>query len=482
MKHMCVTAVLMLVVLSLWAVNAQVNKYAEVTGVQDFGTNTDDDTPYEYLTVSVHLRVNISGTYTATGVMVYAGRYLATASCSTFLPAGDRYLNLTYDGEIIHNHGAVGVYDIMLVVKYESTTLYNSTYSTNVYSPDDFDAEGYLPETPVRYRPHFENHGSYVAIRTGVFTLEYYKDTPKCVWYYTKTNGSYTKFYLTYGRIIGYADDDRNFYFTSDETKFEGSLEDPGVGWSEDVQEGTSKDFGEYVRYSIIYRNVPIREVSSQRQVNTATVNLTLTVGALDREAGYSSGTFVVPGGTAAKIDINITFASNLGVQGVVLEQMLYSRSKKRYEHDLRLSDASSTTITPQEKDSDEKKFERGPKEPQTVSFVAKYVSEYPLEAYYGWSYFTRVDAKTSTAVTTYQYIPDGKKLRLYTTHNVPGTSVKSVVHETTLGVFEGHDPPKDFTPPEEPVAPSALVFFLSVLAGVVLALLPIWLAGKKRR
>lgn len=116
---------------------------ASFTGTySDFGKDTDSDGAYNYLTVAVHVDVEVAGSYHLTGWLHDSSGKIVQASNSASLADGIQTIELDFDGVSIFLNGVNGPYYLKYLTLYDGTgalmdTL-NNAYKTGTYSYGDF--------------------------------------------------------------------------------------------------------------------------------------------------------------------------------------------------------------------------------------------------------------------------------------------------------------------------------------------------------
>jgi hypothetical protein len=112
----------------------------------DYGTDTDGDELYNYLTVDAGINVNSSGNYTLEGWLYdINGREIVFAYNDTYLDAGNQTILLNFDGLQIQKYGADGPFNLgYLILLDENYTLADyryDAYNTSAYNYTDFQAQ-----------------------------------------------------------------------------------------------------------------------------------------------------------------------------------------------------------------------------------------------------------------------------------------------------------------------------------------------------
>ncbi|MBN1455532.1 MAG: hypothetical protein JW945_04705, partial [Methanomicrobia archaeon] len=112
----------------------------------EYGTDTDTDGKYEYLTIEadVELAIDAAGTYNVTGRLEDGtGKVLALASRTVDL-TGDATVNVTFSGPILHGLGIDGPYKLkdLLIYNTEDTSVFDAladAHTTSDYAATDFE-------------------------------------------------------------------------------------------------------------------------------------------------------------------------------------------------------------------------------------------------------------------------------------------------------------------------------------------------------
>jgi hypothetical protein len=106
----------------------------------DYGLDTDSDSYYNYLIVEVEVNVNTAGDFEIRGELRDSlWNYIENIYNYTFLAAGIQTVELRFEGWRIFNRGDNGSYNVDLRLRDDSSnTLDTDTYSTNIYTFDEF--------------------------------------------------------------------------------------------------------------------------------------------------------------------------------------------------------------------------------------------------------------------------------------------------------------------------------------------------------
>nr|QNO57658.1 hypothetical protein LLBILDAL_00018 [Methanosarcinales archaeon ANME-1 ERB7] len=127
----------------LIAVEMQKAKFTNI--YSDYGTDTDGDGLYNYLTVDTGINVNSAGNYTLVGDLYdINGNEIASTYNHTYLDVGNQTISLNFDGLQIYKHGADGPFNISYLALFdENDTLMccrRDAYTTSAYNYMDFQA------------------------------------------------------------------------------------------------------------------------------------------------------------------------------------------------------------------------------------------------------------------------------------------------------------------------------------------------------
>ncbi|RJS73907.1 PKD domain-containing protein, partial [Methanophagales archaeon] len=122
------------------AVREQTVKFTD--NYSDYGTDTDGDGLYTFLTVEAEANVTTAGNYTVDALLHDEnGTEVVSISNYTFLDAGIQTLELNFDGISIYNHKANGTYNLSLELYDEYGTPIDyryDAYTTSAYNYTDF--------------------------------------------------------------------------------------------------------------------------------------------------------------------------------------------------------------------------------------------------------------------------------------------------------------------------------------------------------
>jgi hypothetical protein len=267
--------------------------------------------------------------------------------------------------------------------------------------------------------------------------------------------------------------------FQPSNSKYDGSFTDGTVS-STTSSTGRSKIYGDYVTVTIVISDVPIREASSQGAQALANVTLTVTLAAGDRDIRYQNEPlkfYTISGGTQLGLNYDIDLRPSLGVNGLALQETIWSETNKSYYHDLGFLDASSTVIPRESTDTAD--YEYFPtKDPQAIDFIAKNTQEHRAEGYFYWVNRAQVDGTSSQDVVTYQYEPKDHKLVLYIGFITTKNSINSVRTETLgIGVHEDGNPSlQKYVKPKPAEQPSILITIFGWITAIILVILPLYI------
>jgi len=165
----------------------------------------------------------------------------------------------------------------------------------------------------------------------------------------------------------------------------------------------------------------------------------------------------------------------------VVLNFTTYSQSDKKYYHDIAFTDAAHTVI-----DYDTEAFETMRRLPasylevQRMGFRPKYVSSTTQdEGYIEWHKTIITNEQESFLTTSYTYDNTDKELTMYWAYKLY-RNFTYVNHSIYIGVVEGNQPPKDFSPPKGPEPPNVLISISSAAAAILFIFLSSYLASRQ--
>jgi hypothetical protein len=469
---------------------AQGEPPAEILAVDDEGMpNPQHPHLYDSLVITFIIEVNEPGRYTIRGTLLFKGlNPILTGNAQEYFDVGIHELQVLFDSENIYKNTNAGdgnfVFDYLL--KNETgKNIVEDTWTTEVYYASNWNHPNAYPVTPTEYRPTISKDSpDVITLKNDIMTVNFYYKELLFEWYYTKDNKSMTKFYCQYLALHGYVDVERG-WFTTGKSFYYGLFENRAkVEAATITPQDRDKTFGEYVNWSVNYRDIPIIERSSGDPVRLANVTIQLLFTAADRKVKIGNEEFGIEGGTQLKIDFQIGLSQPLGVNGIALEHELWSKSSKRYYHDFQFQDAGYTVIKRQEESTAELNFVKGIREPQQIAFLPKYSEPKELtEGTYFWISQAEVDGVSGPAPMTYSYMPEEKRLKLYLAFTTSGTSITNVHADPGIGVTPGGNPSKrTFNPPEAPAPPSILVTIAGWISAVCLVILPLWIDFRRAR
>ena len=459
---------------------------AAILGVpKDYGQMNVVDQLYDFLVINFTLVVLKAGHFRVTGSLIYPGLSpISTNTTIKTLGLGTQYIDLMFPSIPIFNLSKDGNFLVQYYIKNDTGPgqwYVTGNYTTNYYNHLDFNSPYNYPNTPARYIPTVvkESNLNRFVIKNDVMTVWlYYKDkVPKLVWFYTMDNKSRTKYNCEFDGIHGFVKGAIGRFQPSN-SKYDGAFTEGSLS-AMSFSTGRSKIFGDYVTVSITISDIPFRETSSGHADKLANVTLTLMFAAGDRSIPYENENnkfYSILGGTQLSLNVDINLKSSLGINGLVIEETLWSETNKSYNHDFRFQDASSTYL--QRESTDSADYEFFPtKDPQMIDFVARNTQEHKSEGYIFWVNRAEVDGSSSPDLVTYQYKPKDHKLDLYVGFTTSKTSITSVRSEALgIGVHEDGNPSlQKYIKPKPAEQPSILITILGWITAIILVILPLY-------
>ncbi len=133
-----------------------------IDNYSDYGTDTDSDGFYDYLSINVSVNVTSHSNYTILGWLSDSnGDDITWAMNKKVLSEGINQITLNFDGITIYNHGVNGPYNISYLALYdENGTLIDylyDAYTTSIYNRSDFQK----PHTPlVKLTGNYSDYGT----------------------------------------------------------------------------------------------------------------------------------------------------------------------------------------------------------------------------------------------------------------------------------------------------------------------------------
>lgn len=453
----------------------------------DHGLNDDgdEDPLFEFLVINFTLLVREPGKYTISGTLVFNNLTpLMSGSASKTLDVGQNYIEVKFNGSPIYKNGKDGFFAFDFQMKVGSTfVIIDQTFVTKQYGYMQFDDPSYILPTPEKFHPEIfkEHDDERIVMKNDVLTVRYYYNVPRIEWFYTKDNKSMTKFYCELIAIHGFAHLGQDQGFLSEKSTFIGKFEDASNVVLGRMIEGDSKIYGKYVTMSATYADILFEYGNIRRLVN---ITLTFLLTSGDRNEASGDREFMVYGGTDLKLDVRIDLKESLSINGIALEQEIWSESKKKYHHDFEFVDNHFTVISRDQLDDKQRFFnDWSSQRPQIIKFSPKYSKPQMDEGYYFWASKSKIDGISSDAKMTYAYMPEEHHLKLYLAFITSRTNMTVVVSDPGFGVFEDSNPStKNFIPPEGEAPPSLLVTFAGWLSAIGLVILPLWLDFRRQR
>ena len=485
MRTTVVSVSLVLMLLSLAflpavTVMSQGTAPAVVVKIEDYGQMNVEDQLSDFLVVNFSLYVTKAGHFRITGSLIYPGLSpICTNTTIKTLGIGPQFIEIKFPSIPIFNSSKDGNFLVQYYLKNDTTTFEQGNYTTKVYNHLEFNSPYNFPSTPAKYIPTIVKESSLnrFVIKNDVLTVWfYYKDkVPKLVWFYTMDNKSRTKYNCEFEGIHGFVKGAVGRFQPSN-SKADGTFTEGNIS-SSSYSTGKSKIFGDFVTASVDISDVPLRDSSSGTVLDLANVTLTVMLAAGDRTVNYESNKYyTVYGGTQLSLNIDINLKFPLGMNGLALEETLWSETTKSYNHDFRFQDASSTDLPRESTDPADYEFFPA-KDPQIIDFVAKNTQEHKSEGYFYWINRAQVDGTSNLDVMTYQYKPKDHKLVLYLGFTTSKNSMTSIKSEPLgIGVHEDGNPSlQKYIKPKPAEQPSILITILGWVTAIILVALPLY-------
>jgi hypothetical protein len=200
---------------------------------------------------------------------------------------------------------------------------------------------------------------------------------------------------------------------------------------------------------------------------------------AVDRTINYQKNQYyVILGGTQISVNFGIDLQSPLDINGLAIEQDIWSESDKNYYHDFKMNNYNYAQITRESNDTQTYLYISGSSEPQIINFIAKNTQEHKAEGYYYWKNSATVDGVKSYDKAYYKYIPNEKHLRLYLTVTTGGTSITKVQTDPMgIGIYtDGCPCVQHYVKPAPPEQPNFLITILGWVTAIILVILPLYI------
>jgi hypothetical protein len=131
----------------------EVSKFTDTYA--DYGTDTDGDGQYDYLTIDVGIDVTSAGNYTLRGSLYHGGGPIDTVSNDLYLNEGIQTIQLNFDGQTLYKSGIDGQYELRYLVLYSNGAFIghrDRAHTTSAYDHTQFRAPIVLFNT-------FDDHG-----------------------------------------------------------------------------------------------------------------------------------------------------------------------------------------------------------------------------------------------------------------------------------------------------------------------------------
>jgi hypothetical protein len=463
-------------------VRAQGPPPAEKVNITDYGEDNNGDLLYEFLVVNFTLYVAKSGSYRVYGYLIHGNTSYSINSTTKTLGVGLQYLELRFNSIPIYNNSLNGQFRVNYSLRYNNAIFHEDDYITRSYNSREFFALDNFPYTQPKYTPTItkDSQNERYVLNNSVMSVWFYYKIPRLVWFYTKDNKTMDKWYCEFLAIHGYVE--RGSGFDPSAAQYKGNLKAHG-GITTSSESGRSRIYGWYVSVTVTLTDVPINATSSGNPEKLADITFTVMLAAGDRSMGLGLNRFyTISGGTQLSVNVNIDLGSSLGINGLAIEQDMWSASVKKYPHDLRLTDQSNTQIEWESTDARLIKFLPGGSEPQQVKFQPKNtVQPNVYDAYYYWISRAKVDGTPTSDIMFYQYMPTEKRLKMFLAVETGSTSITNVQTDPLgIGLFEDGFPPvptKKINPTEQP---SFLITIMGWVTAVILVILPLYVDFKR--
>ena len=482
MRTTVVSIVVVLMLLSLAflpAVNvtSQGTAPAMIVGEpEDYGQMNVVDQLYDFLVINFSLYVMKAGHYRITASLIYPGLSpICTNTTMKTLGIGSQSIEIYLPSIPIFNSSKDGNFLVQYYLKNDTTTFEQGNYTTKAYNHLEFNSPYNFPSTPDKYLPTVTKESNRYVIKNQVMTVWFYYKVPKIVWFYTLDNKSRTKYNCEFEGLHGFIKGVSG-RFQPTNSKADGAFAQGTISASGDSV-GKSKIFGDFVTANVVISDVPLRDSSSGNVLDLANVTLTVMLAAGDRTVNYETNKYyTIYGGTQLSLNIDINLKLPLGMNGLALEETLWSESNRSYTHDFRFEDASSTNLLRESTDTNDYEFFPA-KDPQMIDFVAKNTQEHKSEGYFYWVNRAQVDGTSNLDVMTYQYMPKDHKLSLYLGFTTSKNSMTSIRSEPLgIGIHEDGNPSlQKYIKPKPAEQPSILITVIGWVTAVILVALPLY-------
>jgi hypothetical protein len=453
---------------------------AQITGIEDYGQKNAADQLIDFLVIHFNLSVFKSGHYRITGSLISTkySTLIATNTTLKTLGLGEQSIEVKFPSIPIFKNNEDGNFLVQYTIRNDTSPnqwFYEGNYTTNLYFHNQFDSPDNYPSTPEKYIPTIVKESSLnrFVIKNNVTTVWFYYDKPpRLVWFYTLDNKSRTQYNCEFVGVHGFIKGGAGRFQPSN-SLYDGLFEEGNVT-AVTFMKGKSKIFGDFVTATIVIGDIPFRDQAGNPQ-RLANISLNITLAAGNRGLGFENN--LILGGSQLSIEMNVVLRSSLAMNGLALEQQLWSETSKGYYHDFKLEDASYTEIPRDSTDSADKAYFPGA-EPQRIEFVSKNTAEHRIEGYFFWFNQARVDGTSSLDVDTYQYAPKEKKLTIYIGFTTGKTSITTVQSGPLgIGVSEDGNPTlQKYIKPKPTEQPSILITFIGWITAIILVALPLYI------
>lgn len=464
-------------------VRAQGPAPAEKVNITDYGEDDDGDLLYEFLVVNFTLYVAKSGSYKVYGNLIFNNILYSINSTTKTLGVGLLYLDLRFNSIPIFNNSLDGQFRVNYSLRYNNAIFLEDNYITRSYNHMDFDAPTNFPVTPLNYFPTVtkDQPNERYILNNEVMTVWFYYKVPRLVWFYTKDNKTQAKWYCDFLSVYGYVE--RGAGFDPSAAQYKGDLKAHGGITSSSIAD-RSKIFGWYVSVFVTLADVPINATSSGKPEKLADVTFTVTLAAGDKSVSLGPNRYyTISGGTQLSVNVAVDLGSSLGINGLAIEQDIWSEAVKSYKHDLRLTDQSNSQIDWDSTDARLLKYLPGGSETQQVKFQPRNTVELNVyDAYYYWISRAKVDGNYGSAIMFYQYMPSEKRLKMFLAVETGSTSITNIQTDPLgIGLFEDGAPWRlHFKKINFAEQPSFLITIMGWVTAVILVILPLYVDFKR--
>ena len=487
---------------------------------KDYPVDLNDNGRFEYLRISIGVKVNEPGKYIIVGKLMTRYDWLELwAENVSYLRPGEHYILLDFQGIEIRKSELKGFYDILLAVKGENpegiAVIDRMKYRTlREYDCHDFESE-YEDENLIDIteepRPNAKVDVLGITTKTNVMEVFTTHTRPEITFWYADTKDSGARFKLVFNRLIGYRDYNFNNRYDFGEERFEVILED-NLWVISELSYSVNSIYGNYVEFQLS-SELTIRKVEKtlierpdesleykSRQVleNEKDLenvpNIVDYWGRIDFKFLITSNDFTIEeplayninGDTEVKIDINLDIYKPVDIDGISLEQLLFDeaqiygfKTKEANREQVFQSEHEGNQldkiVQSQEPPAEMLVFEpRANELKQWIMFIDEEEKEYGFYSWINKINVTYNNGRSELFNINTSYVTDGTILRLYT--NYPyNRDVLSIHHDPSIGMIPENRPSqKETTDVLTEILFNPLTFFgacilLVVIIGVIL-------------